>query len=130
MRISDWIQTCALPILEKFEVDLRRAPRPVRLAEAPLRLVGTVVLSGRESGSSGALLVPVANDDVASCLAVDQAYAMTQPGWHRFEQCTKRSEEHTSELQSLMRISYAVFCLKKNTTPTQIKDLQHQNTNS
>src|SRR3546814_378757 len=71
--------------VEKFEVDLRRAPRPVRLAEAPLRLVGTVVLSGRESGSSGALLVPVANDDVASCLAVDQAYAMTQPGWHRSE---------------------------------------------
>src|SRR3546814_2276520 len=27
---------------------------------------------------------------------------------------TQRSEEHTSELQSLMRISYAVFCLKKN----------------
>src|SRR3546814_4892526 len=27
-----------------------------------------------------------------------------------------RSEEHTSELQSLMRISYAVFCLKQNTT--------------
>src|SRR3546814_10245294 len=32
----------------------------------------------------------------------------------------RRSEEHTSELQSLMRISYAVFCLKKkNTTTTQ-----------
>src|SRR3546814_3834143 len=29
---------------------------------------------------------------------------------------TLRSEEHTSELQSLMRISYAVFCLKKNKT--------------
>src|SRR3546814_4794421 len=29
----------------------------------------------------------------------------------------KRSEEHTSELQSLMRISYAVFCLKKKTQP-------------
>src|SRR3546814_4759857 len=29
-----------------------------------------------------------------------------------------RSEEHTSELQSLMRISYAVFCLKKKTQPT------------
>src|SRR3546814_983541 len=29
-----------------------------------------------------------------------------------------RSEEHTSELQSLMRISYAVFCLKKNKTET------------
>src|SRR3546814_9757795 len=30
----------------------------------------------------------------------------------------KRSEEHTSELQSLMRISYAVFCLKKKTKYT------------
>src|SRR3546814_9152390 len=29
--------------------------------------------------------------------------------------CICRSEEHTSELQSLMRISYAVFCLKKTT---------------
>src|SRR3546814_5445843 len=29
---------------------------------------------------------------------------------------TRRSEEHTSELQSLMRISYAVFCLKKKKT--------------
>src|SRR3546814_7592054 len=29
-----------------------------------------------------------------------------------------RSEEHTSEIQSLMRISYAVFCLQKITTPT------------
>src|SRR3546814_3145489 len=33
-----------------------------------------------------------------------------------------RSEEHTSELQSLMRISYAVFCLKKKNTTTQKKD--------
>src|SRR3546814_10693233 len=31
---------------------------------------------------------------------------------------TERSEEHTSELQSLMRISYAVFCLKKKTNLT------------
>src|SRR3546814_1542128 len=38
------------------------------------------------------------------------------PGW-------KRSEEHTSELQSLMRISYAVFCLKKNKT-----HVKHQHT--
>src|SRR3546814_7796032 len=30
--------------------------------------------------------------------------------------CSRRSEEHTSELQSLMRISYAVFCLKKKKT--------------
>src|SRR3546814_3875251 len=32
----------------------------------------------------------------------------------------ERSEEHTSELQSLMRISYAVFCLKKKKAPTHI----------
>src|SRR3546814_7928087 len=32
------------------------------------------------------------------------------------QQQERRSEEHTSELQSLMRISYAVFCLKKKTT--------------
>src|SRR3546814_6636363 len=36
-----------------------------------------------------------------------------------------RSEEHTSELQSLMRISYAVFCLKKKKT---IKKNHNQNT--
>src|SRR3546814_7188682 len=36
-----------------------------------------------------------------------------------------RSEEHTSELQPLMRISYAVFCLKKNNTIHQIICFQH-----
>src|SRR3546814_4338229 len=41
----------------------------------------------------------------------------------------KRSEEHTSELQSLMRISYAVFCLKKKTKKTrQLKDKTQANT--
>src|SRR3546814_4070001 len=38
-----------------------------------------------------------------------------------------RSEEHTSELQSLMRISYAVFCLKKkNTNSSRPVNIQHQ----
>src|SRR3546814_8653472 len=45
-----------------------------------------------------------------------------------------RSEEHTSELQSLMRISYAVFCLKKKkkqTTSQQTKRCQrHQTANN
>src|SRR3546814_7919452 len=36
---------------------------------------------------------------------------------HR-RRCDRRSEEHTSELQSLMRISYAVFCLKKKNNNT------------
>src|SRR3546814_5262763 len=35
-----------------------------------------------------------------------------------------RSEEHTSELQSLMRISYAVFCLKKKTTTLPIFNIK------
>src|SRR3546814_5889534 len=37
------------------------------------------------------------------------------------DQQMRRSEEHTSELQSLMRISYAVFCLKKKTLKTTIR---------
>src|SRR3546814_9132063 len=37
----------------------------------------------------------------------------------------RRSEEHTSELQSLMRISYAVFCLKKKKKPTRTPSHQH-----
>src|SRR3546814_4756473 len=37
----------------------------------------------------------------------------------------RRSEEHTSELQSLMRISYAVFCLKKKTTTPQLHPTKH-----
>src|SRR3546814_5084238 len=43
------------------------------------------------------------------------ALAAEVPGWD-FD---GRSEEHTSELQSLMRISYAVFCLKKKTNIQQ-----------
>src|SRR3546814_9612413 len=38
--------------------------------------------------------------------------------WHDPQSAADRSEEHTSELQSLMRISYAVFCLKKKKTDT------------
>src|SRR3546814_10091887 len=39
-----------------------------------------------------------------------------------------RSEEHTSELQSLMRISYAVFCLKKKKKMTKRTEHKHNNT--
>src|SRR3546814_6634892 len=51
---------------------------------------------------------------------------------HRHETLHWRSEEHTSELQSLMRISYAVFCLKKKKTKKLKNDnnikLESQNT--
>src|SRR3546814_9620916 len=40
----------------------------------------------------------------------------------------KRSEEHTSELQSLMRISYAVFCLKKKKIKKQRTQIQSNHT--
>src|SRR3546814_3436166 len=43
---------------------------------------------------------------------IDRAAAVESCANHFF----RRSEEHTSELQSLMRISYAVFCLKKKNT--------------
>src|SRR3546814_6225471 len=57
-----------------------------------------------------------------SSLAPPQASAWASP--------RLRSEEHTSELQSLMRISYAVFCLtKKNTTsPTQPTNIPSMST--
>src|SRR3546814_10012951 len=38
----------------------------------------------------------------------------------------KRSEEHTSELQSLMRISYAVFCLKKKRNKQTNRNYKHE----
>src|SRR3546814_1955031 len=41
------------------------------------------------------------------------AYGEPHSHWHRHPPLVHRSEEHTSELQSLMRISYTVFCLKK-----------------
>src|SRR3546814_9578712 len=55
---------------------------------------------------------------------------ITADGGHRGGNIVDKSEEHTSELQSLMRISYAVFCLKKKkkqhidtSLTTIIKDL-------
>src|SRR3546814_4124190 len=42
--------------------------------------------------------------------------------------CYARSEEHTSELQSLMRISYAVFCLQKKITRTHYTDKHYYRT--
>src|SRR3546814_8246617 len=58
------------------------------------------------SASPGLLTHDLALDDM---LGVERALRF----WARLD---GRSEEHTSELQSLMRISYAVFCLKKKTT--------------
>src|SRR3546814_1074171 len=47
---------------------------------------------------------------------------------HRIAVSRHRSEEHTSELQSLMRISYAVFCLKKKKKIKKTTNLRHDTT--
>src|SRR3546814_1352838 len=51
-------------------------------------------------------------------------HLVVSTNWNGFAHID-RSEEHTSELQSLMRISYAVFCLKKKTNKTQL--IPHNN---
>src|SRR3546814_6854412 len=81
--------------------------------------------AGRGCHASGLLLQPC-SWPLAIMLSTDQLLvrsARFKGGWHEVgfpdlwadgRGCVSRSEEHTSELQSLMRISYAVFCLKKN----------------
>src|SRR3546814_4935900 len=81
---------------------------------AELTPMGEAIALG--AGDDCALLVPVAGEQLAvttDTLISGRHFpvetAAADIGW-------KRSEEHTSELQSLMRISYAVFCLKKKNT--------------
>src|SRR3546814_5188903 len=56
-------------------------------------------------------------DAVELRFGLDKVLMLNEPEMIRH---VLRSEEHTSELQSLMRISYAVFCLKKNKTNNKI----------
>src|SRR3546814_3013826 len=62
-------------------------------------------------------MMALVSDDDALCRAMlrdmYQNGQVLQRRKYRWSTCPFRSEEHTSELQSLMRISYAVFCLKK-----------------
>src|SRR3546814_7375551 len=62
-------------------------------------------------GAQGAL-VAMSNDGAVRAMVGGKDYVTSI--YNRATQA-QRSEEHTSELQSLMRISYAVFCLKKKT---------------
>src|SRR3546814_7379607 len=72
-----------------------------------LHIVRALDLAIVPAERQGAALQRVADEDVGPA---DLLLPQFQPGP---EQRVDRSEEHTSELQSLMRISYAVFCLKK-----------------
>src|SRR3546814_9540262 len=64
----------------------------------------------RSSGASHGIDEPPAWAGTEMLSAITLAVAASMA---RRAPCRRRSEEHTSELQSLMRISYAVFCLKK-----------------
>src|SRR3546814_7926457 len=107
MRISDWSSdVCSSDLVKKLEeqfplaleVFIRglRAGHPI---SAALELL-TVDLAD-PIGSEFGIVV----DEVTYGLELRDALQ---------NMADRRSEEHTSELQSLMRISYAVFCLKKN----------------
>src|SRR3546814_4615047 len=56
--------------------------------------------------------------DLSAAGDLTEAAARLFDALHAGAASAKRSEEHTSELQSLMRISYAVFCLKKKKSAT------------
>src|SRR3546814_7510476 len=74
-------------------------------------------VDGRIAQIVAGLAVDIKRDRHAPCaLARDHPVG---PSFHHGQDAVlRRSEEHTSELQSLMRISYAVFCLKKKKTRT------------
>src|SRR3546814_1938555 len=88
------VQTCALPILL---ADIETEAQIVSFA--PWR--------------AGEQFILAASDGRGFIAKSDDLLAETRKG--RQVVTPRRSEEHTSELQSLMRISYAVFCLKKKT---------------
>src|SRR3546814_4529256 len=70
----------------------------------------------RPDASSPGLLRALAQDNPAGSPFLDLLAGGLGGGDRDALRAALRSEEHTSELQSLMRISYSVFCLKKNTT--------------
>src|SRR3546814_6780756 len=84
-----------------------RPEQPVPILIAALR-EGMLKLAGREG--DGAIINWLGADDVAKVAPIVQG-----AGDGSAKEVVARSEEHTSELQSLMRISYAVFCLNKKT---------------
>src|SRR3546814_976774 len=65
-------------------------------------------------GDLAAMLTNLERNDV---LFIDEIHRLSPVVEEILYPALERSEEHTSELQSLMRISYAVFCLNKKTTP-------------
>src|SRR3546814_10249630 len=126
MRISDWSSdVCSSDLIGGlFEVMMRLIGLVIRLA--PLAIACFMFnlaalfgweLIGRLSAYVGVVLLALGlHMIVVYSLSVRFLGRMSPVSFFRGSQeamVMARSEEHTSELQSLMRISYAVFCLKK-----------------
>src|SRR3546814_6932849 len=111
MRISDWSSDVCSSDLQ----DLNQTDRIGRTAAQIERLT-------RHAGHSAHGRY-ISSGDVAHMHDVTHLPPITKQRDFLIPQCRAhkmgRSEEHTSELQSLMRISYAVFCLKKQKQHTQ-----------
>src|SRR3546814_3942182 len=74
--------------------------------------------TGRFAGMCGRFVSASPPDQIASYFDAEEPEAVLPPSYNvapTKDVYAVRSEEHTSELQSLMRISYAVFCLNKKT---------------
>src|SRR3546814_1641697 len=100
---------------------IRRPPRSTRTDTllpytTLVRSVEEVVAepcSVKEQHASGDVTLGFPKNGVSAGVETVQDLQLTDVGNIGRCRCIERSEEHTSELQSLMRISYAVFCLKK-----------------
>src|SRR3546814_3925946 len=114
------VQTCALPIYAVVVgpgngVSAETCAR----AEAALRARKGVVLDAdaltvfQDEPAALWRLIATAGEAVLTPHDGEFARLFSDIAGNRLERAVARSEEHTSELQSLMRISYAVFCLKK-----------------
>src|SRR3546814_6403300 len=132
MRISDWSSdVCSSDLTfssamsasrvsqlgKSYGAVARRSCRLRRAAEAGFRSLGAKDEVPRRAGRPWQRAVPRAPFFPAGRQHGQRWHAPVRGIWRgRFGSCPGRSEEHTSELQSLMRISYAVFCLKKKKT--------------
>src|SRR3546814_6646974 len=120
------VQTCALPILDGWSSGRGYVKGPVPgprrhdISDAvPRRTMRPIIdFDERNNLARVRILHHEIDDLLREGIAVRWRGSLAGPrgrlekGAHRHLGVKARSEEHTSELQSLMRISYAVFCLK------------------
>src|SRR3546814_4750610 len=114
MRISDWSSdVCSSDLTMNMGATLFRLTAAECLAGVTREGARALGL-GHEIGT----LEAGKSCDLAIWDIETPAELVYRIGFNPLHQRIWRSEEHTSELQSLMRISYAVFCLKKKTHNT------------